>query len=122
MFGGIALWEWIPQYIAPFLTGVSVFCLANQKNLVFTNIFGGTSGNEGLGLLSVSFDWQYIGVGGFFLPLMTLANSFIVFILCIALYIGVYYGNVWDALKKNFLSQQLFSADSNSTLFDTYNQ
>lgn len=39
-----------------------------------------------------------------------------------ALYIGLYYGNVWDALRFPFLSQQLFSADSNSTLFDIYNQ
>ncbi|KAH7379849.1 OPT oligopeptide transporter protein-domain-containing protein [Cadophora sp. MPI-SDFR-AT-0126] len=122
VFGAVAVWEWFPQYIAPFLTGVSVFCLANQKNLVFTNIFGGTSGNEGLGLLAVSFDWQYIGVSSFFLPLITLTNSFIGFILCMALYIGVYYGNVWDALRFPFLSQQLFSADSNSTKFDIYNQ
>jgi hypothetical protein len=28
---------------------------------IFTNIFGGADSNEGLGLLSLSFDWQYIG-------------------------------------------------------------
>lgn len=26
----------------PILTGISVFCLANQKNLNYTNIFGGS--------------------------------------------------------------------------------
>ena len=34
----------------------------------------------------------------------------------------MYYGNVWDALKFPFLSQQLFSANSSSTLFEIYNQ
>ena len=55
-----AVWELFPQYIMPVLTGVSVFCLANRHSLVFTNVIGGASGNEGLGLLSLSFDWQYI--------------------------------------------------------------
>jgi hypothetical protein len=31
------------------LEGVSIFCLAHQDSLVFTNLFGGASGNEGLG-------------------------------------------------------------------------
>jgi hypothetical protein len=28
---------------------------------IFTNMFGGADSNEGLGLFSLSFDWQYIG-------------------------------------------------------------
>ncbi|KAL1979303.1 hypothetical protein VTN96DRAFT_6223 [Rasamsonia emersonii] len=42
-------WEIVPEYIFPVLEGVSIFCLANQHSLVFTNLFGGASGNEGLG-------------------------------------------------------------------------
>jgi hypothetical protein len=58
-------WEVIPSYIFPLLNGVNVFCLASQKASpntinVFTNFFGGTDGNEGLGFGSISFDWQYI--------------------------------------------------------------
>lgn len=34
----------------------------------------------------------------------------------------MYYGNVWNALKFPFLSQQLFSSNSSSTLFEIYNQ
>lgn len=50
----------------PTLNGISVFCLSSQHaseatRKVFTNIFGGAGGNEGLGLGSLSFDWQYIG-------------------------------------------------------------
>jgi hypothetical protein len=29
--------------------------------MVFTNLFGGTSANEGLGLFSLCFDWQNLG-------------------------------------------------------------
>lgn len=41
------------QYIFPVLEGVSIFCLAHQDSLVFTNLFGGASGNEGTGLCNV---------------------------------------------------------------------
>ncbi|RDW82602.1 OPT superfamily oligopeptide transporter-1 [Coleophoma cylindrospora] len=122
IFTIVAIWEWFPQYIMPALTGVSIFCLANRKSLVFTNIFGGTSGNEGLGLLSISFDWQYITTSSLFLPLITLTNAFIGFILCMILYISLYYGNVWRAQDFPFLAQQLFSQSSNSTSFAVYNQ
>ncbi len=39
-----------------------------------------------------------------------------------ALFVGLYYGNVWNALDFPFLSQQLFSSQSNATSFDVYNQ
>jgi hypothetical protein len=65
-FTGMFIYEVIPAYMFPLLNAVNVFCLASQgasqKTVdIFTNIFGGASGNEGLGLLSFSFDWQYIG-------------------------------------------------------------
>ena len=47
----------------PLLTGLSIFCLANPNSQDFTRIFGGSNGNEGLGLLSICFDWQYISGG-----------------------------------------------------------
>jgi OPT oligopeptide transporter protein len=67
-FTGMFVYEVIPAYIFPLLNAVNVFCLgsqhASQKTVdVFTHIFGGASGNEGLGLFSLSFDWQYIGSG-----------------------------------------------------------
>lgn len=31
-----------------------------SKAAVLTNIFGGASNNEGLGLFTFSFDWQYV--------------------------------------------------------------
>lgn len=35
---------------------------------------------------------------------------------------GIYYGNLWDALKFPFLSQELFSSNSSSTAYEVYNQ
>lgn len=65
-FTGMFVYEIIPSYMFPLLNGFNIFCLASQhapqKTIdVFTNLFGGADGNEGLGLFSLSFDWQYIG-------------------------------------------------------------
>lgn len=56
-------YEIIPAYIFPLLNGFSIICLASQKANpgaldVITNLFGGAEGNEGLGILNLSFDWQ----------------------------------------------------------------
>lgn len=76
------------------LTGISIFCLANQDSPWFTRIFGrhcasfygfspgscffigGAAGNEGLGMFSLCLDWNYVGSGGgslgaLFTPLST---------------------------------------------------
>lgn len=69
------VYEVIPSYIFPLLNGFNIFCLASQHapqrtQDVFTNLFGGSDGNEGLGFLSLSFDWQYIGSTYMSLPLI----------------------------------------------------
>jgi hypothetical protein len=65
------------QYIFPLLIGFSIVCLAKQDSLMVTNLFGGAQGNEGVGFLSLGFDWQYIAPFGspLLLPLQTLVNS-----------------------------------------------
>lgn len=40
VFIAIFVWEWFPEYIAPTLTGISIFCLANKKSAWFTRLFG----------------------------------------------------------------------------------
>ena len=64
-FVGMALYEFFPAYIFPWLNSVSIPCLAamhatGSKAAVLTNLFGGATNNEGLGLFSLSFDWQYV--------------------------------------------------------------
>jgi hypothetical protein len=60
----------------PLMIGFSIFCLANQKSVVFSNIFGGASGNEGLGIGSLCFDWNYIAAfqSPLWYPLKTTVN------------------------------------------------
>ncbi|CAE6455014.1 unnamed protein product [Rhizoctonia solani] len=115
-FGGMAVYEILPAYIFPLLNGFSVFCLASQKastrvRMIFTNIFGGASGNEGLGLLSMSFDWQYIGSTYMSLPLIQQGNSWIGYGICYVAILAIYYSNTWDAKSFPMLSTSIFGAD-----------
>jgi hypothetical protein len=64
-FGGMAVYEFFPAYIFPWLNSVSIPCLAamhatGSKAAVLTNLFGGSLSNEGLGILNFTFDWQYV--------------------------------------------------------------
>jgi len=64
-FVGMFFYEFFPAYIFPWLNSVSIPCLASmkatgEKAAVLTNLFGGATNNEGLGLFTVSFDWQYV--------------------------------------------------------------
>jgi len=54
----IFFWELFPEWIFPLLTGFSIICLAAPNNAAVSRVFGGSNGNEGLGLLSICFDWQ----------------------------------------------------------------
>jgi hypothetical protein len=64
-FTGMFCYEFLPAYIWPWLNSVSIPCLASMHATgstaaVLTNLFGGSVNNEGLGLFSLSFDWQYV--------------------------------------------------------------
>lgn len=91
VFIGFFVWTMFPEYIFIVLTGVSVVCLADQNNLVVTNLFGGASGNEGLGFLSLCFDWNYIAAisSPLWYPLQTTVNMLIGIIGCYCLFMGL---------------------------------
>ncbi|KAK3343362.1 OPT superfamily oligopeptide transporter [Neurospora tetraspora] len=112
----VMVWEIVPQWMFPLTTGISIFCLANQNSAFFTRLFGGSNGNEGMGFLSWCMDWQYIGEKEFTLPMNTLVNELIGYVVGIALTVGAYYYNLWDAKKFPFMAQDLFT--SNGTLYD----
>ncbi|KAL5523449.1 hypothetical protein ACEPAG_7622 [Sanghuangporus baumii] len=117
-FFAIAVWEIVPEWIFPLLTGFSIFCLADQHSADFTRVFGGSNGNEGLGLLSVCFDWQYIsgGVNPFAIPLQAQFSNFLGYLLCMAVFCAVFYKNIWQSRNFPFLSQELFY--ENGTVYD----
>ncbi|THW83937.1 OPT superfamily oligopeptide transporter [Aureobasidium pullulans] len=104
IFFCLFFWEILPEYIFIVLTGVSIVCLADQHNLVITNLFGGASGNEGLGFLSLCFDWNYIAAfnSPLWYPLQTTVNMLIgicgCYILFMATFVHMLMWN-WDDLK-----------------------
>lgn len=94
--------------IFPLLTGISIFCLANNSSAVFRNVFGGASNNEGMGLLSWCFDWNLIGSTCLYAPIWLQINQDIGIIFTYILMSAVYYGNLWEAKKFPFMSQAIF--------------
>ncbi|KAF8890828.1 peptide transporter MTD1 [Gymnopilus junonius] len=115
IFVAIFVWEWFPEYIAPTLTGISVFCLANRQSAWFTRIFGGAAGNEGLGMFALCFDWNYVGSGGGSLVLFSRLCRPSFSVLCIA-FCACFAANTWSGQTFPFLSQALFY--ENGSLYD----
>ncbi|SCZ97545.1 BZ3500_MvSof-1268-A1-R1_Chr4-3g07241 [Microbotryum saponariae] len=107
-FVAIFVWEWFPEIIAPTLTGISVFCLANRTSPNFTRLFGGSNGNEGLGLFSIGLDWLQITSLPLYMPWATTVSKGLGVVLCIVVSIAGYFGNAWNAKNYPFLGQNLF--------------
>jgi hypothetical protein len=59
-FAVLFVYTWIPEYIAPSLQLVSVFCLVGGGNKIMS-FLGSGSTNGGVGLFSLTFDWYYVG-------------------------------------------------------------
>lgn len=76
-----------------------------------TNVFGGSINNEGLGLFTLSFDWQYITSFQTSLPLNLQAHQAAGFVICFAAMLGIYYTNVWDSQSLPFMSTSLKQAN-----------
>ncbi|KAL5083024.1 hypothetical protein Trisim1_002247 [Trichoderma cf. simile WF8] len=113
-FVGMFIYEFFPAYIFPFLNSISIPCLAamhatGSKAAILTNLFGGATNNEGLGLFSFSFDWQYITSFNTSLPLTLQAHAAAGFIVCYAVVLAIYYTNSWSAKSQPFMSTQLRS-------------
>lgn len=128
--------EIIPTWIFPLLTAFSVICLAdNGRSAVIRNIFGAGGSNEGLGLLSFSFDWTLITQAyPLYWPLQTQVSSWIGLgfgyalmgasrytIPLFASFInslsgGCYYADVFQGYSRGlpFMSTALFAANGSS--------
>ncbi|KAK4155839.1 OPT oligopeptide transporter protein-domain-containing protein [Chaetomidium leptoderma] len=118
-FVGMFFYEFFPAYIWPWLNAVSIPCLAamhatGDKAAVLTNIFGGSLNNEGLGILSLSFDWQYITSFNTSLPLPLQAHMALGYLVCFAAMLGIYYTNTWGAKSQPFMSTRLRSEDGSA--------
>ncbi|KAF8464965.1 oligopeptide transporter [Russula ochroleuca] len=115
-FAAMFTYEIIPAYMFPFLNGFNIFCLSSQHASpsvqdAFTNIFGGADSNEGLGLFSLSFDWQYIGSEFMSRPIIQQANSWVGFFFSYVAIAAIYYSNTWSSKSFPMLSTSLFSSN-----------
>ncbi|KAH6917902.1 peptide transporter MTD1 [Coprinopsis sp. MPI-PUGE-AT-0042] len=121
-FWSMFTYEILPAYIFPLLNGLNVFCMASETSSseklkdAFTSLFGGAGGNEGLGLFSLSFDWQFIGSSFVHLPITYQANAWIGYVLCYGAVMAIYYSDVWNALSLPILSTTVFYP--NGTVYD----
>ncbi|KAK8023639.1 OPT oligopeptide transporter [Apiospora rasikravindrae] len=115
-FGGMFIWEWFPAYMWPWLNAISIPCLASMNATgktaaTLTNIFGGSLNNEGLGLFSISLDWQYITSFNTSLPLKLQLHMATGFAACFIIMSAIYWGDAWGSLSLPFMSTLLRSAD-----------
>ncbi|ORY38674.1 OPT superfamily oligopeptide transporter, partial [Rhizoclosmatium globosum] len=117
--GCIFLWEWLPNWIAPTLIGVSVICLSTQhmKSSLITNLFGGINNNEGQGMFSICFDWNNIQSNTMTWPWVTQVNYLIGVGLCCLINPLLYYYNVWDSRSLAFMGEGIYNPDGS-----VYNQ
>ncbi|VEU21697.1 DEKNAAC102745 [Brettanomyces naardenensis] len=118
------VYEIIPEWMFPWLVGFSIPCLAAPHSATVSRIFGGTNNNEGMGLFSFCFDWNYIASTSspLLIPLSATMNNLAGYFLCIIVFSAVYYGNVWKAKSFPFLSQSLYNVDSEPGNYIQYNQ
>lgn len=116
-FTGIFIWELFPEWIFPMLTGFSIMCLAAPNSTTVSHLFGGSNGNEGIGILSLCLDWQYVSaVNPMAIPLKVTFSGAIGYVISIILIVSVYFGNVWNAQDFPLFSQLLFY--ENGTIYD----
>ncbi|QBZ65136.1 hypothetical protein PoMZ_06841 [Pyricularia oryzae] len=118
-FVGMFFYEFFPAYIWPWLNAVSIPCLASMNatgatGATLTRLFGGSLNNEGLGLFTLSFDWQYITSFNTSLPLVLQAHTAVGYFICFLAMLGIYYTNQWDAKSQPFMSTKLRSEDGGS--------
>ncbi|KAI8069515.1 OPT family small oligopeptide transporter [Gongronella butleri] len=110
VFLAIFVYEFIPQYMFPLLGGISIACLARRDSVWIQRLFGGLAVNEGLGILQLCFDWNYLSsFSPMVFPLYTQINVYVGVLLMYLLAPLMYYFNVWNAQSFPFLSNSLFA-------------
>ncbi|KAH9914494.1 oligopeptide transporter [Epithele typhae] len=95
-FTGMFIWEIFPAYIFPLLNGINIFCLTTQHV---------PSGAQ-----------DYIGSSYLSFPLIQQANSWVGYVICYIVIMGIYYTNAWNSLAFPMLSTSLFA--QNGTVYN----
>ncbi|KAG0243374.1 hypothetical protein BGW41_002263 [Actinomortierella wolfii] len=111
------LYYWLPAYIFPALTALTVLCWIDPSNLVLSQV----TGANGLGIGVISLDWNTITA---FLgsPLVTpwwaQVNMLVGFIICAwIIFPAAYYANLWEAKQFPIVSSKLYTVQGD--IYDT---
>ncbi|KAI8865477.1 OPT family small oligopeptide transporter, partial [Ramicandelaber brevisporus] len=115
VFIGAFVWYWVPGYLFPMISMLSVLCLFDRDSVLFAQL---SSGQFGLGLLTVPFDWTtvigYIG-SPIITPFWAQCNLFFGFVLIMWVITPIlYYTNVWDAQRFPIYFWRTFDVYGNS--------
>ncbi|RKP09886.1 oligopeptide transporter 4 [Thamnocephalis sphaerospora] len=108
-----AIYYFIPGFLAPFLSTISILCLAMPGNVTAARIGSFT---KGMGVLSFTLDWNGI-TSSLASPLMTpfwaIANIFVGFIIFVWVVIpsGFFGTNTWDAQNFAIFGSALYKGD-----------
>ncbi|CAO3645788.1 unnamed protein product [Cunninghamella blakesleeana] len=123
VFLGAFCYAIFPSYIFPVLGAVSIFCLAKQDSVWFTRIFGGGNVNQGLGILSLSFDWNQLSYySPLVLPLWVQLNIYFGILLLWIIGPLIYISDQWHAKSFRFLSNGIFALNYTDGSAKTYPQ
>ncbi|KAF9203876.1 hypothetical protein BGZ49_005932 [Haplosporangium sp. Z 27] len=102
---------WIPAYIFPVITSLTLLCYIDNKNVTLSQI----TGSQGLGMGVVSLDWNTITsfLGSpLITPYWAQVNIMLGFILIAWVMVPIaYYSNIWGAKKYPILSSKLYTVD-----------
>ncbi|KAG2192270.1 hypothetical protein INT47_003859 [Mucor saturninus] len=101
-------------YIFPLLSGFSIISLAKNNNAWVQYIFGGLTPNEGLGILSLSFDCSFLSyLNPLIIPGWVQLNVISGMLLFWIITPLTYYYDVWNAQSFPFLDNGIFQLFEN---------
>jgi len=102
---------WIPAYIFPVITSLTLLCYIDPSNIVLSQL----TGSQGLGIGVLALDWNTITAflgSPLITPWWAQVNIMIGFIMMAWFLVPIaYYLNIWDAKQYPILTSKLFTTD-----------
>ncbi|GJJ70025.1 hypothetical protein EMPS_02374 [Entomortierella parvispora] len=108
---GSFCYYWIPAYIFPVITSLTLLCYINPSNVVLSQL----TGSQGLGIGVLALDWNTITAflgSPLITPWWAQVNIMIGFIMMAWVMVPIaYYLNIWNAKQYPILTSKLFTTE-----------
>jgi OPT family oligopeptide transporter len=102
---------WIPAYIFPVITSLTILCYFNPKSIVLSQM----TGSNGLGIGTLSLDWNTITAflgSPLITPYWAQVNIMIGFVLIAWIVVpAAYYMDIWNAKRFPILTSKSYTVD-----------